>query len=324
MNARKRSPLWLLGLVFLVLAALACDDEPPPLTGITCLYERDDGTIVAPEDYATYTSADGGFTWQSGLPQPASLASICGQYRTTRSPWTLADPANPAVMYRFNPEISIERSTDGGRTWQRAVDLSGTEARTTYYVNTRHDGVEFRSGPLDAMFDQKSGNLVVAMGYEGVLIRTPAGRWGWVTVGKYSRVDMRAPTISLPLISTQLWVAALIGLVLAGTLPTLARGVNFWLLLGSAIGSAVVVVGLLYILTLIYTWNKVDISALISGLGFAIALGVPISISWKIAQITHQKNRGAFIWAGLSWTYLGILLVLFVIAMSSPPGAGLF
>lgn len=325
MNARKRPPVWVLGPVFLILAALACDDGPPPLTGITCLEKQADGTIVAPDSYASYSSADGGFTWKSNPPLSPDPLKDCAKIYQTHIPPTLPDPTNLSTLYRFNPEISIEKSTDGGQTWNREVDLSGTEARTVYYMSKRYDGANFVSGPVDALFDEKSGNLVVAMGYEGVLVRTPQGRWGWVTVGKYSRADMRDLSITLPLISDQLWMAVFIGIVLAGTLPTLARGINFWLLLGAGIGSGVSVLGLIFVIGLTFSsWQSAPLSWVPGTLVVGIIPGIPIFISWKIAERSRQKDRLAFVWSGLCWTYLGMVLVVFMMAMFNRPGEVMF
>lgn len=56
-----RTRRWLIPLLMLVFAALACD--PPPVTGINCIYEGADGVLIAPEDTNTYVSSDGGITW---------------------------------------------------------------------------------------------------------------------------------------------------------------------------------------------------------------------------------------------------------------------
>jgi hypothetical protein len=43
-------------------------------------------------------------------------------------------------------------------------------------------------GPFDAVVDPATSNLVVAMGLQGSLLRTPSGRWSWVAIGDYQRV----------------------------------------------------------------------------------------------------------------------------------------
>jgi hypothetical protein len=306
--------------VLLAVALSAC--EPPPLTGITCLMQYDDGTIVAYEDRGHYVTADGGISWQVNAPIPSGGYGACPERRITRPPWTQADPANPNVVYEFNPDVSISRSDDGGLTWQREVDLSGTEARTAYYVTTRGDGEEYRSGPLDAVFDAKTGNLVVAMGYEGVLVRTPEARWGWVSVGKYSRVDMRNMSITLPLISRELWLAVLLGIIVAGSLPVLAGRKSLWLLLGAVIGSIVSVVGIVYLLMKAFEGTAYSLmKAVEGGAAFGImsldivtyillfmmidaVLILPTFISWKTAVHTQQPDRRIFVWSGACWTYL--------------------
>lgn len=310
--------LWLCAPIALALAALACDGDyqPPPLTSITCLRQQPDGAILALEQTASYLSLDGGLSWQQQPPLQPDPVAGCGGYYDTRWTWTLADPADPAIVYRFNPEVSIERSLDGGSTWQLDFNLSGTEARMTYYVNIRHDGVERRSGPLDALFDPRTGNLVVAMGYEGVLVRSPLGAWTWVSVGQYTHVNMLDLSIILPLISDKLQLAVLIGVTLLGSLPTLSRGMNAWLVAAAAFCSAVMSIAAA---ALVFQVMSAIIDALFKPsnpfaavfiASFAVAVLTPALISWVFATRTHQEDRIAFTWSGMCWAYLGLLLVL--------------
>ncbi len=313
---RTRFPTWIVGAAALALAALACD--PPPVTGITCLQARDNGTILAREEYDSHVSADGGLTWRDNGPIEVDPLEGCAGTITTLPPWTLADPADSRVVYRFNPQISIERSEDGGATWHMEVDLSGTEARNAYYYSIRRDGFDFRSGPLDALIDPGTGNLIVAMGYEGVLVRTPEGRWTWVTVGKYSRADMRDLTITLPLISEELVLALLFGVMTVSSLPVLIQPKNFWLVWAAAMAALIyliVVLGLAMAIGMSMTgirdwqaYNTVQtIVTSTTGLftPVAVIFGVPL-VCWLIASRTHQEHRFAFVWASTGWMYLAL------------------
>ena len=83
---------------------------------------------------------------------------------------------------------AFERSADGGQTWQREIDsLSLTEAEVTYYKRSR-DPLETDNWrqPQDLFIDRVTGNVVVALGQAGVMVRTPDGQWRHVSVGSYS------------------------------------------------------------------------------------------------------------------------------------------
>src|SRR4051812_3314334 len=111
-----RSKIWLFPLLMLVLAALACDS--PPITGITCLYEAPDGSIIAPEQTDSFVSRDGGLTWESA-PPVEDFSSHCRYPSGVVNDVT--DPKNPQIVYRFENSLSIQRSEDGGQTWRMEI-----------------------------------------------------------------------------------------------------------------------------------------------------------------------------------------------------------
>jgi hypothetical protein len=43
----------------------------------------------------------------------------------------------------------------------------------------------YRPGPLDAVADPGSGNMLFAMGHQGVLVRKASGEWAWSQAGGY-------------------------------------------------------------------------------------------------------------------------------------------
>ena len=58
--------------------------------------------------------------------------------------------------------------------------------------NTPEPGTDVvvQPGPLDAMIHPASGNLLLAMGHAGILLRLPAGEWQWVEAGRYYHGDL--------------------------------------------------------------------------------------------------------------------------------------
>jgi hypothetical protein len=215
--------VWLVGIAMLALAALACD--PPPVTGVTCLELDDNGNVVSIEQYNAYISTDGGVTWQYSRDKYDYFPG-CGQKPINAIQWTMWSPAEPGVVYQFTKGKSIERSIDNGKSWQQEIDISGAEARAVYYTQFRGNGFVNRVGPMDALVEPKYGNLIVAMGYEGVLVRSPSGKWVWNPVDDYSRVDMRDPTIMIPVIGVELILALLAGILTVTGLGVLSDGRN--------------------------------------------------------------------------------------------------
>jgi hypothetical protein len=135
----------------------------------------------------TYESTDGGLTWTetaTGLPEGPEMACPVQE-----KPWTVALPGD-GVLYQVLPGSRIQRSADGGATWTTEVDLTGTEARMAYFQSMRST-VDSGPGPHNAVFDEATGNLLFAMGFEGILVRRnaltagPPALWQWAPVGDY-------------------------------------------------------------------------------------------------------------------------------------------
>ena len=182
------------GLIICALGALATvATSPPAPRGINCFMIQDDGAIEAiVYRYRTYVTTNGGLSWEL-LPESVRFAAddqVCKGPGEEQDSWTLADPNDENVMYRFTRGRSIERSSDGGNHWVEELDISQSEAQRQYYQSR---SLYEPDGPLDAIWDSKTGNLIVAMSYEGIVVRTPNGQWQWVsTDDKYFQLR-RAP-----------------------------------------------------------------------------------------------------------------------------------
>ncbi len=207
-----------LGLVVLTLAVLATlADAPAPDYGISCL-KQDGAKIVAAGGYgSSFVSEDGGLTWRAG-DNTGAPSGDCGQQGT----WEMDDPANARVKYRFAPGAEIARSEDGGETWKSEVNLhQAEEARAAFQRKNTY--YEPTPGPADALIDPQTGNVVVAMRHEGVLVRDKNGRWSWIAVGSYDRYEPRSPNDILYLVSGELWFALPLAFLVVNTLARPAR-----------------------------------------------------------------------------------------------------
>jgi hypothetical protein len=149
--------------------------------GVNCFVEFGDYIIAKAPSFHTYRSLDGGLTWGE-LPDSSLLSGSDCSSREER--WDLWASPEGVVRYRFNPGINIQLSTDSGANWESILDLNTVDwqAQNTPEPDTE---VIVQPGPLDAMIDHNKGNLLLAMGQAGILLRSPSGEWQWVLVGRY-------------------------------------------------------------------------------------------------------------------------------------------
>lgn len=186
--------------IFLVLAiVLGCGQVPPgqsttktgsgmgvPLPpsedyGVNCFVEFGDSIIAGAPSFHTYRSQNGGLTWDEPTDRTLLSGSDCSP---RKGPWDLWASPEGVVRYQFNPGINIQLSTDSGANWESILDLKTIDWRAQNTPEPDKD-VIVQSGPLDAMIDHKSGNLLLAMGQAGILLRLPSGEWQWVLAGRY-------------------------------------------------------------------------------------------------------------------------------------------
>ena len=129
-----------------------------------------------------YVSLDGGLTWKGfpvgfvplekrqfmelGEREPSEIFSE-GRIRITRK----------EVLSSGDPVYSFEYLQSGGNKWMQALDKREIDSR------------EITTIPLDFFYDSQSGNLILAMGIQGVVVIAPDGTATQVAVGRYSPTD---------------------------------------------------------------------------------------------------------------------------------------
>ena len=132
-------------------------------------------------DYLPFESHDGGLSWttrtsprKSGDQQNYSLGgesvdTLRGTYRIEEADILLQTPdGEPRVVY------SAAHLRESANRWYQ-----GIENRRFEY------GGEISSGPTSLTFDSHSGNVIAAMGTQGVIVGKPDGTWTAVGVGTY-------------------------------------------------------------------------------------------------------------------------------------------
>ena len=174
------------GLLMAGIAALAsvATSYPEPDRGITDLGVSDEGTIYASGRISSaYLSEDGGLSWSKSTRSIMSTWSVSRGVTSMETPRGNYEirPSGIVVVDADDSERLVYSTTfmregDGG-TWVLEHATTNLEARTITAV------------PLSLVYDESSGNLVAAMGIQGVVVGTPDGDWIPRPVGRHSPVD---------------------------------------------------------------------------------------------------------------------------------------
>jgi hypothetical protein len=223
-----RWPRRAVGTIALGVAALATMATSPPPHAVVTRLAVDGGKVYASgKDMGIERSEDGGESWQQEhqWSEPGSSARGPQALYTNRpSPVVQCVPGDPRTCYRTAPAGRVEVSRDGGVNWSTAWALPRQD-----YMRRLHDsgppvsGVvaegPFDPGPHDLVVLPQGGGyrLIVALGSEGVVVRTPDGEWAqWPTTMAYP-TPPRADSLN-SVLATSLWpfLAALVATPMLG------------------------------------------------------------------------------------------------------------
>ena len=183
-----RARLALLGAVTAALASVASSYAAD--WGIGQVGRTTSGTLgalaassylAADGTYNGYESRDGGLTWTvGGIVLP--WESQDWREREVKDPSGgvfIVDSPRIIRAYEGSLEVvySYEHLLNGGNRWMQALDKRDVEDRA---IATR---------ARELFYDDQSGNLIVAMGLQGVVVVAPDGMSTRVAVGRYSPTD---------------------------------------------------------------------------------------------------------------------------------------
>ena len=169
-------------ILALVVVAMACGS---PSHGITHVGMDAGGTLLAGELYPQsgwyiYWSEDGGKNW---TPDTSSeRTGLLWDEKSVETPngrYEIRDPEIVLVGADGNESVvySAAYLQQAGNVWvQRQVTPQG-------------DGVSGVGRPHSITYDANSGNVIVAMGFRGVVVGTPDGQWARYAVGGYTPLD---------------------------------------------------------------------------------------------------------------------------------------
>ncbi len=206
---RERVPRRAWGLLLLASLATVANAAGPDY-GIRCLSEGDGKIVASGGAWAPqrpFVSRDGGMTWSE---DPAADEEL--ECEEQAKPQTL-EARDSSEVYRFEPGVRVEVSHDGGQTWTTEIELTGDDARAAYRRAVQGTSNPLGPGPLDALEDPTTGNVILAMGREGVLVGSTDGQWHRVAVGRYRYVPLDTVSQIAFLLQGEIWLAASVALL---------------------------------------------------------------------------------------------------------------
>lgn len=195
-----------------ILVTMASDDPQYNNTAIERICEFDDGILVTQYSYysasydyetsyneryssETFISNNGGLQWR---PYYGALPD-----ENCSDPFTLTatNPNNNDIAYRWFKDDYIEQSTDAGTTWLRIHDLDELNQDVREYGNQNpyfdpyDTEVEYLPSPVSGVVHSGTGNLVLAMSRDGVLVIEPDNTSHWVAVGEFQLDSLQDMTL---------------------------------------------------------------------------------------------------------------------------------
>lgn len=164
------------------VASLASVASTPPETnlGITYVGLDEDGALVTFTSSLEYPSEG-----EQSVETPRGVYSIEGS-DIVRTIGGRREVAYSAAYLRERGNINLQ-------------------ARATGHFAPR----EVTTHPYSIAYDQRTGNVVVAMGLQGIVVGTPDGRWTREAVGRYAPTDFSIVHKLLLLRDWQLWLLAM-------------------------------------------------------------------------------------------------------------------
>ena len=316
---RQSRPGIVLTVFAVVMSVVFISCEPTTDGGVEYVGIEEDGTLVATtfvhsmvsEPIESLASSDGGLTW-TGVEE-LYWGGRGQSVETPRGTYLIGDQG--IVLIGTDGESEMAYSTahlrqDGNR-WTQNV--------ATFHLGRR----DLTKEPLSIVYDERSDNLIAAMGIQGVVVGAPNGVWTRVAVGPYSPTDFSFSAKTGTLLSHPVFWALALGLSLTMcgiALLRLRHGRGGVILRLRVIALAVLVMfGVPFILTPLVevAWDLILVLSLVFAPLVTIVttrLGILIGFIPDEVGRPQRLRLGLFI----SWLLaLGVLLHMF--GGGSPP-----
>ncbi len=177
-------------------ATVATTSEDTPVAGIIALGTGEDGATLFAYDDTTVHAAErdgrwvtGGFPLYSSGDGGLSWHETEGFHRSY--PVQTEITSTPQGIYAIEGS-NITRDVDGkSETVYSSIAVSEDADFIALDAATRSLGArQVNLEPASIYYHEHSGNLIVAMGLRGVVVKTPDGTWMPVNVGEFKPVDL--------------------------------------------------------------------------------------------------------------------------------------
>ena len=152
--------------------------------------------------YQLHESGDGGLTW----------SPLDEHWPPEEAEWGRESVATPKGTYRIDGSEIVLESSDGSTKASYSVEHlaephnTWVQLQKTKHLNYRE--ITLTPGPM--VYDERSGNVVVAMGITGVLVGDRQGRWRPVSIWHYHSINFSPETrIAALLSASDFWTALL-------------------------------------------------------------------------------------------------------------------
>lgn len=229
--------------MFGLIAIMACGMSVD--YGATCIQQTGANLFVrtyesggdVPTHYSGYSTTDGGLIWRGPEPYSGDSDELsCERH----FPLMVLDPRNEAIQYRLLGTGLVERSDDGGSTWKyEAGPFSLSEAQRSYHAihpnQWAYGSVAVSQVPQDITIDEATGNIIIAWGQVGVVVRTSDGQWHFVNVGPYVYTALDAVKVSA-ILSGEALLALAVPFLISGTVFLLATHQRWQYALAGLVG----------------------------------------------------------------------------------------
>lgn len=164
------------------LANVACFGSEAEI-GTVGVCSTESGELLTHGRYVTYLSDDGGFTWEwEGGIEGCVGSSEAQSVETPRGRYTI-EGADIVRSFDGKTEIAYSAIAISERA-DRVVIEAATKDRESRIIVLEPQAIHY---------DDRSGNVVAAMGLQGVVVGTHNGKWTSVGAGPYQPVDFSIP-----------------------------------------------------------------------------------------------------------------------------------